>query len=312
MQPASDGPAFVAANGIRLCYQVLGDPAAEPLLLVSGLGSQLINWRDEFCGELTDRGFRVIRFDNRDVGLSTHMDGAGTPDPEAVGRAAARGEPVDVPYTLADMAEDAVGLLDALGIEATHVMGSSMGGRIGQLLAILHPERVHTLTSLVSHMGEPGFPPPNPNVVSFLTRPAPADREGYMHYSMDLSRALTGRNPLDEAYAWAQAGRAYDRAFHPAGVARQYAALVSSESAKEALRSVEVPTLIVHGIDDPLIPLDAAQAMADVMFHAELLVIDGMGHAVNECPEVWPPILEAFTRHAMRSGPRNSKRQKAD
>ena len=309
MQPAGDGPAFVEANGIRLCYQVLGDPAAEPLLLVSGLGSQLINWRNELCGELTNRGFRVIRFDNRDVGLSTHMDGAGTPDPKAVARAAAEGKPVDLPYTLADMAEDAAGLLDALGIEATHVMGSSMGGRIGQLMAILHPERVHTLTSLVSHMGEPGFPPPNPNAVSLLTRPAPADREGYIHDSMDLSRTLSGRKPLDEAYAWAQAGRAYDRAFHPAGVSRQYAALMSAESAKEALQSVEVPTLIVHGSDDPLIPLDAARAMADVMPHAELLVIDGMGHAVNECPTVWPPILEAFARHAMRSVPKSSKSQ---
>lgn len=300
MQPVGEKSAFVEANGIRLCYQVLGEPAAEPLLLVSGLGGQLINWRDEFCGELTDRGFRVIRFDNRDVGLSTHLDGAGTPDPGVVARAAERGEAVEVPYTLADMAEDAAGLLDALGIEEAHVMGSSMGGRIGQLLAILHPERVRTLTSLVSHMGEPGFSPPNPDAVALLTRPAPADRQGYVSYSMELSRALSGRKPLDEAYAWAQAGRAYDRAFHPAGVARQYAALVSAQSSKEALRRVETPTLIIHGSDDPLIPLDAARAMADVLPKAELLVIDDMGHAVNECPKVWPPILEAFTRHAQR------------
>lgn len=302
MQRAGAEPAFVEANGIRLCYQALGDPEAEPLLLVSGLGGQLINWRDELCMELTNRGFRVIRFDNRDVGLSTHLDEAGTPDPGAVARAAERGEPVEVPYTLADMAEDAAGLLDALGIATAHVIGSSMGGRIGQLLAIRHPERVRTFTSLVSHMGEPGFPPPNPDAVAFLTRPAPADRQGYMHHSMELSRTLSGRIPLDEAYAWSQAGRAYDRAFHPAGVARQYAALVSAESAREALGRVEIPTLIIHGSDDPLIPPDAARAMADAMPNAELLVIVGMGHAVNECPKAWPPILEAFARHARRDG----------
>lgn len=298
---ADDGkPVFVEANGIRLCCQALGDPGGEPLLLISGLGGQMINWRDELCGELTRRGFRVIRFDNRDVGLSTHLDGAGVPDPAAVAAAAGRGEPVQVPYTLEEMAADAAGLLDALGIDAAHVTGSSMGGRIGQHLAVRHPERVRTLTSLVSHMGEPGFPPPNPDAVAFLTRLAPPDREGYIAYSLELSRALGGRLPLDESYAGAAAARAYDRAFHPDGVARQYAAFVATGSLKEELRRLEVPTLIVHGSDDPLISLDAAAAMAEAMPRAELLVVDGMGHAVNECPEAWPPILDAFTRHARK------------
>ncbi len=298
---ADDGkPVFVEANEIRLCCQALGDPGGEPLLLISGLGGQMINWRDELCGELTRRGFRVIRFDNRDVGLSTHLDGAGVPDPAAVAAAAGRGEPVQVPYTLEEMAADAAGLLDALGIDAAHVTGSSMGGRIGQHLAVRHPERVRTLTSLVSHMGEPGFPPPNPDAVAFLTRLAPPDREGYIAYSLELSRALGGRLPLDESYAGAAAARAYDRAFHPDGVARQYAAFVATGSLKEELRRLEVPTLIVHGSDDPLISLDAAAAMAEAMPRAELLVVDGMGHAVNECPEAWPPILDAFTRHARK------------
>lgn len=298
---ADDGkPIFVEANGIRLCCQTLGDPAGEPLLLISGLGSQMINWRDELCGELTRRGFRVIRFDNRDVGLSTHLDGAGVPDPAAVAAAAGRGEPVEVPYTLEEMAADAAGLLDALGIDAAHVAGSSMGGRIGQHLAVRHPGRVRTLTSLVSHMGEPGFPPPNPDAVAFLTRPAPSDREGYISYSMELSRVLGGRLPLNEAYASSTAARAYDRAFHPDGVARQYAAFLATGSLKEELRRLEVPTLIIHGSDDPLISLDAAAAMAEVTPRAELLVVEGMGHAVNECPEAWPPILEAFTRHARK------------
>ncbi len=293
---------FADSNGLRLCYEVLGDPSAQPLLLVSGLGGQLINWREEFCAELTSRGFRVIRFDNRDVGLSTYMDHAGMPDPAAVARAAARGEPIEVPYTLQDMAEDAAGLLDALDIGEAHVMGSSMGGRIGQYLAVRHPERVLTLTSMVSHMGEPGHPPPDPDAVALLSRPAPAEREEYMHYSMELSRVLSGRRPLDQAYAWSQAGRAYDRAFHPEGTARQYAALMAAGSAKEALGNLNIPTLIIHGSDDPLIPLGAAQAMAEVMPRAELLVIEGMGHAVNECPKVWPPILETFTRHARSGG----------
>jgi len=292
--------AFVEANGIRICFEALGDPAGEPLLLISGLGGQMINWRDAFCGGLTGRGFRVIRFDNRDVGLSTHLDGAGVPDPAAVAEAAARGEPVEVPYTLEEMAADAAGLLDALEIEAAHVMGSSMGGRIGQHLAVRRPERVRTLTSMVSHMGEPGFPPPRPEAVALLSRPAPPDREGYVAYSMELSRVLGGRLPLDEAYASAAAARAYDRAFHPDGVARQYAAFLGTGGLKEGLRRLEVPTLIVHGSDDPLISLDAAAAMAEVTPRAELLVVDGMGHAVNECPAAWPPILDAFTRHARK------------
>ena len=293
-------PDFVEANGIRLCCEVLGDPGGEPLLLISGLGGQMINWRDGFCGEFIRRGFRVIRFDNRDVGLSTHLDEAGVPDPAAVAAAAARGEPVEVPYTLEDMAADAAGLLDALGIEAVHVTGSSMGGRIGQHLAVRRPERVRTLTSLVSHMGEPGFPPPRPEAVALLSRPAPSDREGYVAYAMELSRVLGGRLPLDEAYARAAAARAYDRAFHPDGVARQYAAFLATGSLKEGLRRLDVPTLIVHGSDDPLISLDAAAAMAEVTPRAELLVVDGMGHAVNECPQAWPPVLEAFTRHARK------------
>jgi pimeloyl-ACP methyl ester carboxylesterase len=293
-------PAFVDAGGVRLCYETLGDSDGEPLLLISGLGGQMINWRDAFCSELTRRGFRVIRFDNRDVGLSTHLDEAGVPDPDAAAAAAAQGEPARVPYTLEEMAADAAGLLDALGIDASHVMGSSMGGRIGQHLAVRRPERVRTLTSLVSHMGEPGFPPPSPEAVAFLTRPAPADRTGYLGYAMELSRVLAGRLPLDEGYARSAAARAYDRAFDPDGVARQYAAFVATGSLKEELSRLEVPTLIVHGSDDPLISLDAAAAMAECMPRAELLVIDGMGHGVNECPEAWPPLLEAFARHARK------------
>jgi pimeloyl-ACP methyl ester carboxylesterase len=149
-------------------------------------------------------------------------------------------------------------------------------------------------------MGEPGFPPPSPEAVAFLTRPAPADREGYLSYSMELSRVLAGRRPLDEDYARSVAGRAYDRAFHPDGVARQYAAYVATPSLKEELSRSDVPTLIIHGSDDPLISMDAAAAMAETMPRAELVVIEGMGHGVNECPDAWPPILEAFARHARK------------
>ena len=297
--PATTGQAFAEANGIRLCYEILGDPASPPLLLISGLGSQLIQWRDELVGELAGRGFRVIRFDNRDTGLSTHLDETGLPDLDAVARAMERGETPSLPYTLRDMAADAAGLLKALNIESAHVAGASMGGRIAQFMAMDHPERVRTLTIMVSHMGDPAYPPPSAEAVASLRKPAPADREGYQGYSVALSRLLCGRLPLDEAYARAKAGAAYDRAFHQSGVARQLAALTGEGNAVEALRRLAVPTLVIHGSDDPLISVDAARAMAEAVPGAELLVIEGMGHTVNECPAAWPGILDAVARHGM-------------
>lgn len=298
---AGGKPSFVEANGVRLCYEVLGDTGAEPLLLLSGLASQMINWRDGFCGGLLERGFRVIRFDNRDIGLSTFLDETGVPDPDAVAAAVARGEPPEIPYTLMDMAEDAAGLLDAMGLDAAHVLGSSMGGRIGQYLAIRHPERVLTLTSMVSHMGEPGYPPPDPDVLALLTTPAPRDRQGYVSYYTEVCRAMRGRIPLDEAHARTQAGRLYDRGFNPDGAARQYAALLAAGSAREELSRLETPTLIINGTDDPLISPDAARAMADVMPYAEFLLIEGMGHSVSECPDVWPVIISAVSSHAAKA-----------
>jgi pimeloyl-ACP methyl ester carboxylesterase len=287
------------ANGIEIAYDTYGDPGAAPLLLIMGLGGQLINWDEEFCVQLVARGYWVIRFDNRDVGLSTKFSQAGVPDINQLNLALERGETMQTPYTLQDMAGDALGLLDALKIDSAHVLGSSMGGRIAQLMAIYYPHRVRTLTSIMSTMGEPGFPPPNPEALSVLLEPAPTDREGYIESSVLSSRVTGGSGfSINEARVRQRAGQAFDRSFNPDGVIRQYAALMSAASSKHDLKSLSVPTLIIHGSEDPLISPEVAVDMANTIPEATLLIIEGMGHSVMDIPQIWPQILDAFTRHA--------------
>jgi pimeloyl-ACP methyl ester carboxylesterase len=287
------------ANGIEIAYDTYGDPGAAPLLLIMGLGGQLINWDEEFCVQLVARGYWVIRFDNRDVGLSAKFSQAGIPDINHLNLALERGETIQTPYTLWDMAGDALGLLDALKIDSAHVLGSSMGGRIAQLMAIYYPHRVRTLTSIMSTMGEPGFPPPNPEALSVLLEPAPTDREGYIESSVLSSRVTGGSGfSINEARVRQRAGQAFDRSFNPDGVIRQYAALMSAASSKHDLKSLSVPTLIIHGSEDPLISAEVAVDMANTIPEATLLIIEGMGHSVMDIPQIWPQILDAFTRHA--------------
>jgi pimeloyl-ACP methyl ester carboxylesterase len=287
------------ANGIEIAYDTYGDPGAAPLLLIMGLGGQLINWDEAFCVQLVARGYRVIRFDNRDAGLSTKFTEAGVPDINQLNLALERGETMQTPYTLQDMAGDALGLLDALKIDSAHVLGSSMGGRIAQLMAIYYPHRVRTLTSIMSTMGEPGVPPPNPEALSVLLEPAPTDREGYIESSVLSSRVTGGSGfSINEARVRQRAGQAFDRSFSPDGVIRQYAALMSAASSKHDLKSLSVPTLIIHGSEDPLISAEVAVDMANTIPDATLLIIEGMGHSVMDIPQIWPQILDAFTRHA--------------
>ena len=295
--PHSD-PAAVKANGVEIVYDTFGAPSAPPLLLVAGLGQQLIGWDNEFCVELAARGYRVIRFDNRDVGLSTRFDEAGIPDIAALMQAGLQERVVQAPYLLRDMAADAVSLLEAIGVESAHVVGVSMGGMIAQEMAMQYPRRVRTMTSIMSTTGNPELPPPKPEAAAFLVTPAPTDRQGYIEYSLQLWRVLSGPGyPEDPDRAKGRAGRFFDRGLSPEGTARQLAAILASGSRKEALRSVTVPTLVIHGDADPLVPVEGGLDTADAIPGAERLIIEGMGHALP--PALWPEVIGAIADHAV-------------
>ncbi len=284
----------VRANGIRIEYDTFGKPGDEPLLLVMGLGGQMILWHEEFCGRLAESGHYVIRFDNRDVGLSTKLDEAGIPDIFGILQAVASGGPVRVPYTLDDMADDAAGLLDALGIDRAHVCGASMGGMIAQTIAIRHPDRVRSLVSIMSTTGHRDLPQAKPEVFSLLVTPSPADRAGFVDHSVVLWRAIGSPGfPFDEEMIRERSARTYDRCFHPAGSARQLAAILAHGSRREALRGVKVPALVIHGADDPLVPVEGGKDTAAAIPGAELMIVEGMGHD-NPRP-IWPRVVGAIT-----------------
>ena len=290
-------PAFARANGIDLCYDTFGDPAAPPLLLIMGLNSQMIAWDDEFCSELARRGYRVIRYDNRDIGLSTRFDAAGVPDVSAAFMAVMQGKTVEAPYRLTDMAADAVGLLDALGIARAHVVGASMGGAIAQTLAIEHPSRLLTLTSIMATTGAPGLPPPTPEALAVLFKPPPADQASYFEsYAQTWKVLRAGSFPLDEARDLSRAGQTWARGLNPADSARQLIAILASGSRKEALRGVRVPTLVLHGDADPLVPLGCGVDTAESVPGAKLVVIKGMGHALPI--SMWSQIIDTIAAHA--------------
>jgi pimeloyl-ACP methyl ester carboxylesterase len=287
--------ASVKANGIDIVYDTFGETSAPPMLLIMGLDCQLIAWDEEFCAALAGCGYWVIRFDNRDIGLSTKFDEAGIPDILAM----MQGARIQPPYTLRDMAADAVGLLDALAIESAHVVGVSMGGMIAQEMAIHYPDRVRTLTSIMSTTGDPTLPPPRPEAAAILVTPAPTDREGYVEHSLQTWRVLNGPVfPIDEEGDRAVAGRSFDRGLSPAGTARQLAAILGSGSRKEALAAVRTPTLVIHGDADPLVPVEGGIDTAEAVPGAKILIIEGMGH--NLPPAVAPQVIEAIARHAAK------------
>jgi pimeloyl-ACP methyl ester carboxylesterase len=291
-------PTRVRVNRIELVYDTFGEPSAPPLLLITGLGGQMIDWDEDFCTHLAAQGYWVIRFDNRDVGLSTKLDEAGVPDILALMQAQAQGGAMQAPYRLRDMADDAVGLLDALAVLSAHVMGISMGGMIAQEMAIHHPNRVRTLTSIMSSTGNPALPPPKPEAMSVLTTPPPTDREGYLESSVQTWRVLSGPGfPVDEDLVRERAGRSFDRGLSVAGTARQLAAVLASGSRQEALRSVAVPTLVIHGDADPLVPVECGIDTADSIPGAELLIIKGMGHDLPLAVAL--RVIEAIVRHAV-------------
>jgi len=290
----------VCTNGIEIEYETFGDPSADPLLLIMGLGAQMILWEEGFCRLLAGHGHHVIRFDNRDVGLSTRLEEAGVPRIRVMMEQVERGERPEAPYRLSDMGRDAVGLLDGLGIDAAHVVGASMGGMIGQTVAIEHPERVRTLTSIMSSTGHPGLPRAKPEAMAVLLTPPPRDREANIERAVEAARIIGSPGfPFDEERIRARAARTYDRAFYPKGLARQLAAILALGSRRKALEALRTPTLVIHGDMDPLVPVEGGLDTAEAVPGAELLIIEGMGHDLP--PEIWPRIADTITRHARKA-----------
>ncbi|MEU7815964.1 alpha/beta hydrolase [Pseudonocardia sp. NPDC049154] len=283
----------VRANGLDLCYETLGDPADPALLLIMGHGMQLDAWAPEFCAQFVNRGFFLIRFDNRDVGLSTKF--AGVPDIEA----ARRGERAAAVYGLEDMAADAVGLLDALGVERAHVLGASMGGMIAQLLAIHHPGRVASLCSVMSTTGDREVGQARPEVLAALRSGAPRTRAEVVESQVEMARVLAGGGfPVDEERARARAAYAYDRCHHPEGKLRQQAAILVAPDRTPALRELRLPAVVVHGADDPLVGVSGGVATAAAIPGAELVVVPGLGH---ELPAgVYATVVEHVAATARR------------
>lgn len=283
------------ASGIELEYETFGDPAGAPLLLIAGLGSQMINWDEGFCEMLAARGFRVIRFDNRDIGLSTFFDASGPADIAA----AVAGDPRPV-YRLDDMAADAVGLLDALGIPAAHVVGASMGGFIAQLVALDHPEHVLSLTSIMSGPNGAEHVMPTPEAIDVLLLPAQPTRELRIEQAVRVRRALRGPlDPFDVEYETARAARAIDRSYHPAGFARQLVAILAAPGRAERLSTLRAPTLVVHGLADVLIPAENGRIVAAAVPGARLVEIAGMGHELPR--SVWPRVADAIAERARQT-----------
>jgi pimeloyl-ACP methyl ester carboxylesterase len=285
------------ANGICIEYETFGDRKHPALLLIMGLGAQMIFWEDDFCREIAGRGFHVVRFDNRDCGLSSHFHDAGMPNVLEAMTAALSGAAVSSAYRLSDMAVDAMALLDALGIERAHVVGASMGGMIAQMIAIEYPARVLSLTSIMSTTGNPQVPPAQPQAMAVLLTPSPSERAAFIDHMANSFRIIGSPGfEFDEVSFRDRIGRAFDRSYDPGGVARQLVAVLADGNRKERLRAVRVPALVIHGKDDPLVPIEGGMDTAEAIPGARLLVIEGMGHDLPR--GTWPRIVDAIAEIA--------------
>ena len=287
-------PKTKVSTGIEIEYETFGSPSNPAVLLVSGFTAQMLMWPADFCRIIADAGYHVIRFDNRDCGLSTKLDGA-TVDTDGVIRAALLDDPVPaVPYNLSNMAADAVGLLDALGIERAHVIGGSMGGMIVQIIAIEHPNRVASLTSIMSNSGEPEYGQPTPEAMEALVAPPPTDRDAYIESSKNWmvwqskKYATVEQNRLDAAAS-------FDRSFYPQGAPRQLAAIYASGRRTDGLKGITTPTLVIHGTDDTLIAPSGGVRAAELIPNAKLDMVDDMGHDLPRA--LWPRITGSIIGH---------------
>jgi pimeloyl-ACP methyl ester carboxylesterase len=285
---------FADVGPVTLCYETFGDPTDPAILLIMGLGTQMIAWREDFCRQLVDRGFFVIRYDNRDCGKSTSMEGAPITTRELITKRVKR-----PPYTLAEMADDAVGLLDHLEIEKAHIIGASMGGMIGQHVAMRYPARVMSLTSIMSTTGGRLVGQPKMAVLPlFLGRPS-GSKEDYVERAVKLFRAIGSKKGFDEDYVREGAAASWDRGINPAGYGRQLAAITADGNRTKRLSRINVPTLVIHGNDDRLISPSGGRATARAIPGAKLLRVDDMGHDLPRA--VWPKLIDAITVHAQRA-----------
>jgi pimeloyl-ACP methyl ester carboxylesterase len=293
VKPTASGERTARVGELELCYQTFGAPAAPPLLLVMGLGSQMILWDDEFCEQLAAQGFWVVRFDNRDVGRSTVLRGARIPKRWQLLTRDARG----AAYSLDEMAGDAVGLLDHLGIGAAHVVGVSMGAMIAQLIAVSLPDRVLSLVSIMSTTGNRRVGRPDLRVALRMLGKVRRDREGYIEDHIETYRKIgSKRFDFEEEHKRERAGRCFDRGIHPAGTARQMAAVVAAPDRTGLLGRVRVPTTVIHGDADPLVNVSGGHATAEAIPGAKLVVLAGMGHDLPR--ELWPQIIGAIVQNA--------------
>jgi pimeloyl-ACP methyl ester carboxylesterase len=286
---------FCSVGDVELCYETFGDPADPTMLLVMGLATQMLAWHEEFCVALADRGFYVIRFDNRDIGRSQRMHGP----PPTLKQLVLRDKRAAA-YTLEDMAQDAVGLLDHLEIERAHVVGASMGGMIAQTIAIRHPERVISLVSMMSNTGARWSGQPSVFVYPVLLKRPPRGREGYVRHNAWVLKQIgsPGVEPDDDDLR-RLAELSYERGLNPAGAGRQLAAIIAAPDRTPQLRELDVPTLVIHGTADRLVAPSGGRATASAIPGARLLMIDGMGHDLPRA--AWPRMLDAIEQNAARA-----------
>ena len=284
------------SDDIELCYETFGDPADPTVLLVMGLGTQMIAWDDGFCELLVERGFHVVRYDNRDCGRSSRVEGTPPSLKQLLLRDASAAT-----YTLSDLAADAVGLLDHLGVAKAHVAGASMGGMIAQTVAIEHPDRVLTLVSIMSNTGGRWSGQPAFSIYPVFLAQPPRDREGYIEHNVRLFGKIGSSEDLgrDEERMRGIAGRSYDRGITASGTGRQLAAILASRDRTEGLRQVRVPTLVVHGTADRLVRPSGGKATAKAVPGARLLLVDGMGHDLP--PGAWEQVADAIAENAARA-----------
>jgi pimeloyl-ACP methyl ester carboxylesterase len=284
------------ANGIDIAYETFGDASKPPLLLVMGLGAQMIAWDEDFIAKLTDRGFYVIRYDNRDVGLSTKIEGGPRPDVAA----AMKGDMSSASYTLDEMADDGIALLDALGIAKAHIVGASMGGMIVQTMAIRHPEHVLSMCSIMSTTGDRAVGQATPEAMAALTSPPPKSREEAMDNAIRSASVIAPGVAINEAKVRDAAGRAYDRSFYPVGMARQLVGIMASPDRTAALKKVTIPTVVVHGEADTLVTPSGGKATAEAIPGATLVMVPDMGHNLPE--QAVPAVVNAIVENAARAG----------
>jgi pimeloyl-ACP methyl ester carboxylesterase len=288
------------ANGMQIEYETFG-ASGRPIVLIIGFGVQMLLWSEEFCHQLVDLGHYVIRFDNRDTGLSTKCEEAGIPDVKKMQEAFLRGEEAAAPYSYYDMGDDTVGLLDFLGIEKAHICGMSMGAAIAQTMAIRHPDRVLSLTSIFGSTGHPTLPPPKPEIAQLLMTPSPVERDAAIANTVQIFRTITGSGfPFDEEWTRRVITQSYDRCFYPPGRARQAVARFVRGNRRPALESVTAPTLVIHGDVDPLVPVEHGKDTAEAIPGAKLMIIEGMGHDLPH-GGAWPRIAEAIAAHTQEA-----------